>query len=389
MRIGIDASNLRGGGGRTHLLEILRALQPETLGISEIRVWGAQDTLVLLPERPWLHLSHQTQLDGRLMERLIWQKRALPRLLTNDEIDILYSPGAGPTGGFHPCVSFHQNLLPFEWKELRRFGFSRTTLRLLALRLLQKRAFRRANGVIFLSGYARQAVEKATGSLSGRVAVIPHGVGEAFRMPPRPPHRIEEMDARRPFKIVYVSTIAPYKHQWRVIAAIGKLRLLHGWPLTLQLVGGVGGKAQKLVAKAIAEWDPEGHWVSLSGEVPYAEMPQSYREADLAIMASTSETQSIALIEAMAAGLPVACSERSSLPEFLGDAGVYFDPEDETSIAAAISGCVQSPELRLQCAERAFMAAAGYDWRSVARQTFEFVVECKRDHVHRRERHPT
>ena len=54
MRIGIDASNLRQGGGITHLAELLRAANPQLHGFTEIVVWGGDVSLSRLSDEPWL-----------------------------------------------------------------------------------------------------------------------------------------------------------------------------------------------------------------------------------------------------------------------------------------------------------------------------------------------
>ncbi len=60
------------------------------------------------------------------------------------------------------------------------------------------------------------------------------------------------------------------------------------------------------------------------------------------------------LLENMAAGLPIACSNRGPMPEVLGDAGVYFDPESVDDIAHAVAKLIHSPFLREELAHRAY-----------------------------------
>ena len=62
VNVGIDASNIRQGGGRTHLIELLAAADPLRDGFSEVCVWGAQDTLDKLPDR---QLSKETYRNGK------------------------------------------------------------------------------------------------------------------------------------------------------------------------------------------------------------------------------------------------------------------------------------------------------------------------------------
>jgi glycosyltransferase involved in cell wall biosynthesis len=81
------------------------------------------------------------------------------------------------------------------------------------------------------------------------------------------------------------------------------------------------------------------------------------------------------LVEAMAAGLPIACSNRGPMPEVLEDGGVYFDPEDPGSIAGAIEDLITDPGKRTRMAARAKELSRQYSWTRCARETFSFIVK--------------
>lgn len=93
MIIGIDASNLRQGGGRTHLIELLKAANPQIDHFKELHVWGSAATLALLPDAIWLKKVHALMTEGGLIRRTIWQRFVLPRLCTEANCDILFAPG--------------------------------------------------------------------------------------------------------------------------------------------------------------------------------------------------------------------------------------------------------------------------------------------------------
>ena len=86
------------------------------------------------------------------------------------------------------------------------------------------------------------------------------------------------------------------------------------------------------------------------------------------------------LLESMAAGLPIACSNLGPMPEMLGDAGVYFNPEQPDEIAAAIRKLLESSELRANLAELAFQQAQLYSWERCAQETFDFLSQIAREH---------
>ncbi|MFO1274179.1 MAG: glycosyltransferase, partial [Rubrivivax sp.] len=78
------------------------------------------------------------------------------------------------------------------------------------------------------------------------------------------------------------------------------------------------------------------------------------------------------------AGLPIACSDRGPMPEVLADGGVAFDPENPTSIAAAVERLLTDAALRARCAERAHALAQQYSWARCGRETWQFLLETAR-----------
>jgi hypothetical protein len=180
LTIGIDATNLRGGGGVTHLVELLRVVQSTLYGIDRVVVWGGTPTLKLLDDRPWLDKRTHPALDKDLFRRTLWQRYGLSHAARDAGCDVLFVPGGSYAGNFHPVVTMSRNLLPFEMRELLRYGWSLLTLKLLLLRLVQLRSFRKTDGVIFLTEYARDVVLRVTGKLRGQTCIVPHGLNPRF-----------------------------------------------------------------------------------------------------------------------------------------------------------------------------------------------------------------
>lgn len=379
MILGIDASNLRGGGGLTHVSELLRAATPSAHGFSRVIVWAGRRTLDALPELAWLERVHEPMLDGPLPVRVTWQRAVLPARARG--VGILLAPGGVAPDSVRPHVVMSQNMLPFERKERERYGASWSLARLLALRAVHGRAFARADGVIFLSEFARDRICASLGAAAPRrTAIIPHGVDARFRNAPRAQRALSACTASEPLRIVYVSVVSPYKHQWVVADAVASLRA-RGLPVTLEFIGGVENAPSKARLDArLRAHDPGGEFLRFSGAVPFQQVDACYRRADLFVFASSCENMPNILLEAMAAGLPIACSERGPMPEVLGDAGVYFDPEDAGDVAGAIERMVRDEGLRQRCAQRAFDRAQKYSWSRCADETFAFLAEVARQH---------
>lgn len=375
--IGIDATNLRQGGGRTHLIELLRAASPEVHGIARVVVWGSRSTLALLEDRSWLVKVNPQAQEGGLLARTFWQRFHLSIAARESGCHLLFVPGGNYSGNFHPVVTMSRNMLPFEWRELRRYGWSWMSLKLVLLRLSQSRTFRLADGVIFLTTYARNSVQKVTGVLPN-TALIPHGLNPRFVQTPKGQQSVEAFNSLTPLRMLYVSIIDQYKHQWHVVEAVSILRESTGWSLELNLVGPAYAPAFRRLKACIQRYDPEGNWVRYHGAVPFDQLHFLYGQADMGIFSSSCENMPNILLETMASGLPVACSNLGPMPEVLGDGGVYFDPEFPQNIANALKGMIASPELRARLSSTSFDATKQYTWVRCANETFEFLAEVQR-----------
>jgi glycosyltransferase involved in cell wall biosynthesis len=372
--VGIDASNLRAGGGVTHLVELLRSCDPAAAGFSQVIVWGGHSTLAGLEERPWLVRCELPALDRGLACRVLWQRFKLSRLAKSAGCNVLFAPGGSYAGTFRPVVTMSRNLLPFEWRELRRFGWSWMTLKLCLLRFTQGLTVRRADGVIFLTTYARSVVMSALGAIDGRTVIIPHGINDRFSRAPRVQTPADRCTFDRPLRLLYVSIVDVYKHQWNVVDAVRQLRA-SGAPIVLELVGPAYPPALRRLQSAIKRSDPEGKFIKYSGTVSHALVHEKYAQSDICVFASSCENMPNILLEGMASGLPIACSRRGPMPEVLGDAGVYFDPESAADIARALRELIDSPELRTRLARGSFDRVQVYSWSRCATETFEFMAK--------------
>lgn len=377
MIIGIDASNIRVGGGLNHLVETLRVATPRRYGVNEIVVWSGRATLDRIAGRPWLYKVHEPALDRSFVRRLAWQVGSLPGRVRQRGCDVLFSPGGWFSGTFQPLVSFSQNLLPFDARERKRFGAGLNRARYHLLERGQSRTFCRSEGVIFLTHTARRVVEQRVARLPDQVAVIPYGIHPRFRCEPRPAAPLAAYTVERPFQWLYVSPVKRYKHQDQVVRAVGRLRNA-GLPVVLDLVGSGGGAALRALRETLREVDPQGSFVRYRGHIPHQEIERTYRNADGFVFASTCETFGQVLLEAMSAGLPVACSDRSAIPEVVGPAGRYFDPETPVSIADALHDLMRHPARREALAWQGYERARSFSWERCANDTLQFIVRVAR-----------
>ena len=371
MILGINACRARSGGAVAHLNGILRKGDPAAHGIDSVHVWSYAKLLSALPDNSWLCKHRPAALERSLLRQLWWERFSLPKELATAGCSILLNLDAGSVCRFRPAVTMSRDMLSYEPGEIERYGMGKARLRLIALRHVQNAALNAADGVVFLTRYAARVIQQSSGLLRN-VAYVPHGVGEAFQSVE--PSYEWPAGGERPIRCIYVSNALPYKHQWSVVEAIAELRH-RGFDLQLELVGGGEGSAQRRLEAQIAISDPHRAFVRQSDFVPQDALPEILARADLFIFASSCENMPNTLIEAMAAGMPIACSNRGPMPEVLEDGGVYFDPENSGSISAAIEHLIVEPDKRSWLAARAKALSRHYSWARCARETFSFVAD--------------
>ena len=371
LTLGIDASRNRSGGAKAHLIGILSECDPAKHGIQEVHVWAFRALLDQLPDYPWLIKHNPISLEQSIFRQLGWQATALANEVKSSGCDILFTTDASTLCRFKPMVVLSQDMLSYEPGVMRYFGYGFSRLRLLAILVVQNLAFRRAAGVIFLTRYAGKVIQQSCGLLPA-IAYIPHGVDAVFKHS----QAVSSwpVSGERSIRCIYVSNAEMYKHQWVVVEAISLLRK-RGYNLMLSLVGGGNGPAQQLLQDTITVTDPKSVFVKQLEFLPHAELPALLAEADLFVFASSCENMPVTLVEAMAVGLPIACSNRGPMPEVLADGGRYFNPENSESIAVAIEQIIQSPALRFAIAQRAKTLSQQYSWKRCADETFSFIAE--------------
>jgi glycosyltransferase involved in cell wall biosynthesis len=370
--VGIDATNIRGGGGLTHLLEIINNAKPIDFRIEKVILWSSDDVLSKIPERTWLEKkSIQSSISTSLIRRLFVQYCVLPTHINRSNCDILLVPGGIFLKKYKKVVTISQNLLPFEYKELLRYGFSLQFFKLLTIRFLQKYSFTRSDGIIFLTEYARNVVINLINNPSN--TIINLGISENFKLSPRRQKSINDYTDINPFKILYVSSIDCYKHHMPLILAICRLVELK-YPIVLNLIGPVNNisifnKINNFIKKEIFISDK----IIYLGTVDYMELPKFYQSSDLAVFSSSCENLPNILLEKMAAGLPIACSKYGPMPEILGDSGLYYDPEDICDIENKLKEYLDSPELRNYKSELSYKKISNYSWTKCSNSTFKYL----------------
>jgi glycosyltransferase involved in cell wall biosynthesis len=175
--------------------------------------------------------------------------------------------------------------------------------------------------------------------------------------------------------ILHVGTLQPRKNLVRLIDAIQIANLqLPTSPVQLLLVGKPGWLASPILAKAHASPDT----VRLLHYVPDADLAGLYSGARALAFPSLYEGFGFPVLEAMACGTPVICSNTASLPELAGDAALLVDPTDTSALASAIVRVLSDSALRAALIAKGLAQVRQFSWARTARETLEVLERAAR-----------
>lgn len=225
---------------------------------------------------------------------------------------------------------------------------------------------RRADAIITVSASSKRDLVRCYGVPPDKVTVVHEAAAPHFR--PAPPEAIAA--ARRRYGlperyVIYVGTIEPRKNLMRLLDA---MELLHekGGYARLVVVGGRGWLYEDFFRR-LEEMPPGA--VILPGYVPDEDLPALYSGAVLFVLPSLYEGFGLTVLEAMACGTPVVCSQTSSLPEIAGHAASYFDPTDTEAMAEAMYQVLSDEERQTEMRARGLAQAAQFSWSGAAEET--------------------
>lgn len=175
--------------------------------------------------------------------------------------------------------------------------------------------------------------------------------------------------------VLFVSTLEPRKNVTGLLRAFARLR--GGIPHRLALVGATGWNAEPIV-EAIAALGISDRVVRL-GYAPDDDLNALYSAADVFVFPSYYEGFGLPVLEAMSCGCPVVTSNRSSLPEVVGEAGALCDPDDHAAIADAVLRLIEDETARERAVARGLAQAATFSWSACAartREAYERAASC-------------
>ena len=315
---------------------------------------------------PWGELLPAVTVPVNARNRVQWvlgEQTLLPVLAARAGVELMHSlASTAPLWGrFRRVVTVHDLIYA-------RFPDAHAGLRDKGMRVLVPAGVRRSNRVVADSQSTRLDLIALLGADPDRIDVVPLGLGAVRREQPMPEHELRErfqIGERR--VMLSLSAKRPHKNLLALIGALGELApeerpmlVLAGYPTAHE-----------------AELRDRVRALGLDGDVRFpswlsdAELEGLWAIARAFVFPSLYEGFGLPVLEAMARGVPVACSNASSLPEVAGDAALLFDPSDEAAIGAALGRLLNDPALAQTLRARGLQRVRQFTWERTARLTLE------------------
>jgi glycosyltransferase involved in cell wall biosynthesis len=351
-RIGINALYMIPGGvGGTeiYLRRLLEALALIDRGNEYFVFTNLETEEGFVPRQANFQCKRQAVRARFRPARILWEQIVLPMEAARYRLDVLFNPGfTSPIFAPCACVTVFHDLQHkrhpehFRWFDLPFW------------RVLLWASAHRARRLIAVSEATRTDLIRVYHLPAERISVVHHGVEAEFFT----------LDRRRTEAFVLcVSTLHPHKNLDRLIRVYAQSK--RGWRLTITGMRGFWGDKLAALVGELGVKDS----VRLTGWIPREELLELYAKAQAFVYPSTFEGFGMPVLEAMAAGIPVACSDIPPLREVAGDAALFFDPLSDDAMASALDRIVGDRELRARLALAGPERARQFTWERAARET--------------------
>ena len=365
MQVAYDARPLIEKG--TGIGRYVRCLLEALLGFEEMR-----EFLLCSPRE--IAMGDVLARDSRVRELVqkgwkgnVWLQMVVPFLLKKHKPDLFHG-----TLFLLPLLARHPSVVNIYDLTVYRYPGTMEARNKWPLKMLLPRAVSRADRIITLSEFTKQEIGERWPEAMHKIDVVPgapclsfdalSGVSSAAE----PEKVLARYGVRSPY-LLYVGTMEPRKNIVRLLKAFELLNEMGENRTQLVLVGHEGWGLREV--REAWESSPVRSSIRYIGYVPDEVLGLFYRHADLFVFLSLYEGFGLPPLEAMAAGTCVVASDRASLPECLGDAGVQVDPLDVEAVAGVLSRLLRDEDLRREYVEKGLERAKSYSWQRSAVKT--------------------
>lgn len=309
----------------------------------------------------------------KIIQRIIWENFFMPSLIKKLNADVYltfshYLPNIIKIPV--PSVVGVSNLAPFS-KIAKEHESWFNKIRLMVLKKTIISSANRANCVLALSHTCKKILQQH-GVKVEKIKVTPNGVDTYWSQLSKDPNILKNLEINKPY-ILYVSHFYYYKNHKRLIEAYHQLLSSNLIKHQLVLVGkphdiGCYKKIKKLVEKL----NLINEVIIIPGEHK-RNLKELYQQTSLFIFPSLIENCPNILLEAMMSGAPIVTSNLDPMPEFGGDAAVYFNATDILDISKTIEVILKDEEQIKILRHEATRQAAKYSWDHFVSKVLKYV----------------
>lgn len=300
--------------------------------------------------------------------RIGWEQTVLPLAAAGARLDLLHCPV-----NVRPLISPCPTIITIHDLIFLRYPQNFHPAKQRYLRTMTGWSARHTAHVIAVSEATRKDVIDLLGVRPDRVTTVHNGVGEQFK-PVEESRRIAFMREKdlAGRAVLYVGTLEPRKNITLLLRAFHAISDDPSLEDVTLIIGGSKGWYYDEIFQTAEELGllSRGR-VRFLGRVPDEELPLWYNVASVFAYPSMYEGFGLPPLEAMACGAPVITSNRSSLPEVVGDAGILLDPEDVGAWARALRQILSDGQAAAKWRELGPKQAGKFSWERAARETAE------------------
>jgi glycosyltransferase involved in cell wall biosynthesis len=302
------------------------------------------------------------------IENLMWEQFTAPLAARKAGVDLLHVPYFAPP--FFPrtpdVITIH-DVIPLRLPQYRTDPKMKAYLQLIS------RAARKATLIITISQHAKHDMIDALKLSTERIRVIYEAAGDEYH-PISDPTILAETRWRYGLNeryILYLGGLDQRKNVPQLVRAFAHLYQQLGDP-NLQLL--IAGNPDKLSRSLFPDPRPVAAGLGMTGQIIYRfieeeDKPAIYSGASVFVFPSLYEGFGLTPLEAMGCGTPVICSNRTSLPEVVGDAAISIDPDNTRAMVEAMRSVLTDNELQTSLRSRSLQRAALFNWRKTAAET--------------------
>lgn len=362
MRIGIDARlygpRVGGGGLGRYVEELVRSLE---------MLDRENEYIVFLRKENWDDYQPAAPNFRKVLAPWRWYTLAeqlhIPAVIREQKLDLIHYPHFNvPIFAKTPfVVTIHDlNLIEYPKVGITNLDPIRFWTKYLGYRFVLSHALRRAKKIIAVSETTRQAIAKRFPKTTNRLIAILLGFTEPQTQTTKP----YTLNAK-PY-LLAVGNAYPHKNLHGLLAAFREV--LHNKPKLTLVLTGPNDRFRDRVRHRANELGITDH-VKITGFVSDAELNTLYHNATAYICPSLLEGFGFPGLEAQARGTPVLAADLPVLHETFGDAALYFDPKNLTSMATAINTILDHSELRSSLVLKGEENIKRFNWQNTAKQT--------------------